>query len=81
VAGTYNVYVRWTAFSNRSTAVPISVNHTGGLTTKTFNQQTNGGKWVLYGAYNFDEGTGGFVTISDINGQACADAVRFELVP
>jgi len=62
----------------RSTAVPISVTHAGGTTTKTYNQQTAGGQWVLHGTYNFNAGTGGYVQVSDANGQACADAVRFE---
>jgi len=56
-AGSYNVYVWWTSHTNRSTAVPISVTHAGGTTTKTYNQQTGGGQWVLHGTYNFNAGT------------------------
>ena len=80
-AGTYNVYVWWTAYPNRSTSVPIDVTHAGGTTTKTYNQQTGGGQWVLHGNYSFNAGTGGYVQVSDVNGQACADAVRFVPVP
>ena len=76
-AGTYDVYVRWTAYSTRSTTVPIAVTYTGGTATKTYNQQTGGGTWVLHGTYSFNAGTGGYVEVSDTNGQACADAVRF----
>jgi hypothetical protein len=36
---------------------------------------------VLHGTYSFNTGTGGYVQVSDINGQACADAVRFVPVP
>jgi hypothetical protein len=77
IAGSYEVYVRWTAYSTRSTAVPIAVTHAGGTTSKTYNQQTGGGVWVLHGSYNFNAGTAGYVQVSDVNGQACADAVRF----
>ena len=76
-AGSYEVYVRWTTHDNRSTTVPISVTHAGGTTTKTYNQQTGGQTWVLHGTYNFNSGTGGYVQLSGIYGQACADAVRF----
>jgi hypothetical protein len=79
--GTYSVYVWWTAQASQSTNVPISVTHLGGTTTIAFDQTTNGGKWVLHGTYSFDTGLGGWVMISDENGQACADAVRFEPVP
>ncbi len=81
VAGFYNVYIRWTSHANRSTAVPIAVTHAGGTTTKTYNQQTGGGVWVLHGTYSFNAGTSGYVQVSDVNGQACADAVRFTPVP
>ncbi|HXH07940.1 MAG TPA: S8 family serine peptidase [Vicinamibacterales bacterium] len=80
-AGTYDVYVWWTQHSNRSTTVPISVTHAGGTTTRTFNQRTGGGQWVLHGRYTFNAGTGGYVQVSDANGQAAADAVRFVPVP
>jgi hypothetical protein len=76
-AGAYNVYVWWTAHANRSTAVPISVTHAGGTTTKTFNERVGGGQWVLHGQYSFNTGTGGYVQVSGSGGQAAADAVRF----
>jgi hypothetical protein len=77
----YDVYVRWTQHVNRSTAVPISVTHAGGTTTRTFNEQTGGATWVLHGRYTFNAGTGGFVQVNDSAGQAAADAVRFVPVP
>jgi hypothetical protein len=80
-AGSYKVYVRWTAHANRSTTVPISVTHSGGTTPKVYNQRTGGGAWVLHGAYSFSAGTAGYVQVSDVNGQACADAVKFVPVP
>jgi hypothetical protein len=76
-AGTYDVYVWWTAGTGRSTTAPITVSHAAGSTTVQFNQRLAGGQWNLHGRYAFNAGTGGFVQISDVNGQASADAVRF----
>jgi hypothetical protein len=81
VTRSYDVYVRWTAYSTRSTTVPYTVQHAAGQTTKTFNQQTSGGVWVLHGRYTLNAGAGGYVQVSDVNGQAIADAVRFVPVP
>lgn len=51
-AGTYQVYVRWTAHANRSTTAQIAIHHAGGVTTKTFDEQVGGGEWVRYGNYS-----------------------------
>lgn len=75
-ASTYDVYVRWTARSTRSTSVPITVNASV-TATRTFNQQVSGSQWVLHGRYSMANGNS--VEISNENGQACADGVR--LVP
>jgi hypothetical protein len=80
-AGAYDVSVWWTAHPNRSTAVPISVAHAGGITTRIFNEQTPGGTWVLHGRYSFDTGTDSYIEVSDANGQAAADAVRLVAAP
>jgi hypothetical protein len=57
--------------------VPITVCHAAGCSTRTFNQQQNGAQWILHGRYNFNAGSAGYVQVSDQNGQAAADAVRF----
>ena len=74
--GTYDVYTRWTTHVNRSTSVPITVAASNGLNTKTFNEQVNGGQWVLHGRYSFTAGVTKYVEMSAANGQASADAVR-----
>jgi hypothetical protein len=79
--GPYDVYVWWSYHPMRSTNVPITVMHAGGSTTLNFNEQNPGGMWVLHGRYGFNGGTAGFVQVSDVNGQAAADAVRFVPVP
>ena len=75
----YEVYVWWTSHPNRSTAVQYTVVHAGGTFTTTRNQLSGGGQWQLLGTFQFNAGTGGRVQVSDVNGQASADAVR--LVP
>lgn len=78
--GQYNVYVWWPNNSTRSTTVPYTAHHADGDTTITFNQRTGGNKWVLHGRYNVRAGTSAYVEVSNANGAAGADAVKFELV-
>jgi hypothetical protein len=59
--------------------VPIAVTHAAGTTSRSFDERTGGGVWVLHGRYTFNAGTGGSILVSDSAGQAAADAVR--LVP
>lgn len=75
----YKLYVWWTSHVNRSTAVRYTVVHSGGTFATTKNQQSGGGQWQLLGTFQFNAGTSGSVQVSDVNGQASADAVR--LVP
>jgi hyaluronate lyase len=80
-SGVYDVYARWTQHPDRSTSVPITVCHAAACTRRHFNQQRNGGQWILHGQYDFDAGTGGYVQVTDQNGQAAADAVLFIPAP
>jgi glucose/arabinose dehydrogenase len=73
----YDVYIRWTAHTNRGVAVPISVTHGGGTTSKTYDQRTGGDTWVLHGSYAFNAGASGYVETNDTGGQAAADGVMF----
>ncbi len=81
-AATYQVTLRWSAYNNRATNVPVEIRHSGGTDTKTVNQQSNGGQWNLLGTYAFNAGTSptlGSVTIRNTgtNGYIIADAVSF----
>jgi len=78
--GSYQVYARWTAGTNRAASAAYSIVHSGGTATVSVNQQANNGAWVLLGTYNFTATsaqrvrlscwtTAGFVVV--------ADAVRF----
>ncbi len=78
-AGQYAVYARWTSHSNRASNVPIDINHAAGTATVTVNQRVDGGSWVLLGAFFFEAGTTGSVTLRNdgANGFVVADAVQF----
>ncbi|CAB1058512.1 Type IV fimbrial biogenesis protein PilY1, partial [Olavius sp. associated proteobacterium Delta 1] len=79
--GDYDVYARWHADENHSQSVRYTINHEDGSDDVDVDQRQNGGKWVKLGTFEFDEGTGGNVTLSHTrNGdddRACADAVKF----
>ena len=81
--GTYQVYTRWTAASDRAINVPYTIVHANGSQTVTKNQTIDGGQWNLLGTYSFNEGTGGSVTVANTGTPAgkyvVADAVRFVL--
>ncbi|GAA1954417.1 FAD-dependent oxidoreductase [Microbacterium deminutum] len=80
-AGTYSVYLRWTAHSNRASNVPVDIFHGNGMTTQTVDQRVSGGQWVSLGSYPFAAGTAGSVLIRTdaTNGYVIADAARFVL--
>ena len=81
-AGSYQVSLRWTSDPNRATNVPVDIVHTGGTTTTTLNQQTQGGQWVPLGTFDFAVGSLGSVTLrtTATNGYVIADAARFQRV-
>ncbi|MEQ8819287.1 MAG: N-acetylmuramoyl-L-alanine amidase [Sumerlaeia bacterium] len=76
----YGVYMSWNADESRGAEVPVTVNHRGGSTSLTVNQQVAGGIWVFLGFFEFEQGTDASVVISHPGGEAVtvsADAVRF----
>jgi len=81
-AGNYEIYMWWTSHSNRPNAVPLEIVYNGQVdTSKTVNQQENGGQWVYIGTYYLSEGTDNYVKIlSTGTGYTIADAVKFQPV-
>ncbi|HEY0945866.1 MAG TPA: hypothetical protein VGD81_11390 [Opitutaceae bacterium] len=81
VAGSYKVYLRWTAETNRASNAPVDVLHAGGTTTVSVNQRTDNGAWVLLGTYTFSVGGSAAVAVRNdgANGFVIADAVKFVL--
>jgi hypothetical protein len=81
-SGSYSVYARWPANSNRSTSVRYRVFETIGGTmffNGNRNQQINGGKWNKLGTWSWSSGGWGQVIISRSlsgSGQLAADAIR-----
>lgn len=80
VAGTYPVYLRWSALANRATNVPVTVNHGNGSTLVIVNQTLNGGIWFKLGDFPLTAGTSNSVVIetTGTNGFVIADAVGVE---
>lgn len=92
-SGYFNVYVHWTAHSNRATQAKYIVRDANGATTKYRNQTVDyGDDWSSLGTYYFNQGyniTNGSVTLfarddTDgyvANGYVSADVVMFEWDP
>ncbi len=75
--GSYKVYARWTAHPNRSTQATYTVNHAGGATAVTVNQEANGGTWQLLGTFSLNAGSGHSVVLVDQgDGYVIADAIK-----
>lgn len=83
IAGAYNIYMRWTASTNRPNAAPLEIKYGGSLDmSKTVNQTTDNGVWKLIGTYRLSKGTDNYVKIKCTGaGYTIADAVRFEYAP
>jgi len=77
--GDYEVWVRWTAGSNRASNAPYDVVHAGGTTTFSRSQKYNNGTWMLLDTFTFNAGTAGSVLLRNdgADGYVIADAVRF----
>jgi hypothetical protein len=77
-AGTYEVYMRWAAASNRPDAAPVDISHSSGIFRMGVNQRANGGVWVKLGMWSFAGGSNSYVLIrASDSGYTIADAVRF----
>jgi hypothetical protein len=77
--GDYNVYLKWTAGSNRPIAAPVEIQHAEGLTTCIVDQTINNGSWRFLGKYLLLKGTSNYVMIkASAPGYTVADAVLFE---
>jgi len=77
--GAYQVATWYVEGWNRADNATFTVHHTDGAAPVVVNQQMNGETWFDLGAFSFDAGTGGFVTLhNDANPNVViADAVRW----
>lgn len=76
-AGTYEIYAWWVARRKNSTSVPYTIAHNGQTDTVTRSHRQDGGSWQLLGTWTFDGSGNEYVEVSNANGKAVADAVRF----
>jgi hypothetical protein len=78
-AGTYQVYARWTSYSNRANNVPIDIISSTWTNTVYVDQTQQGGEWVLLLTTNFNAGTTGKVRIRNAGTTeyVIANAVEF----
>jgi hypothetical protein len=81
-AGYYDVYIRWTAASDRTPSAKVVVRGALGTYTSYIDQRSGGGQWRWLGRHYFAAGysiTSGSATIyaTGASGYVVADAVRF----
>ncbi len=79
-AGRYEVFLHYSAASNRATNVPVVVNSAEGEKTVTVNQRKpNGDGGHSLGTYTFAKGDAGWIELrtTGTDGHVIADAVRF----
>jgi hypothetical protein len=84
-AGLYDVWIWYSEGDNRATNALWEVSAKSGMETMTVNQTTNGGAWLkIAGGKPFDQGTNGFVRLTNLAGPipsvVVADAVAFVYV-
>ncbi|MEN8756854.1 MAG: fibronectin type III domain-containing protein, partial [Desulfobacterales bacterium] len=76
--GSHEVYLWWTYYHNRYTAVPVKIyDGTELLDTIIVNQLLNGSRWNLIGNYTFSKTAKVVVVSSSSSNSTCADAVKF----
>ncbi|WP_170109567.1 N-acetylmuramoyl-L-alanine amidase [Melghirimyces profundicolus] len=79
--GTYRVYAQYQAYTDRASNAPYTIHHQSGTSTVKVDQRVNGSQWVDLGTYNFEQGTGSKVILSDnADGIVVADAIKLERV-
>jgi hypothetical protein len=80
-AGTYRVFLRWSAAKNRPARVPVDVTSVAGTDTVRVNEKMNGGAWMELGTFNFDPAVGSaMITIrtGGTAGYVVVDAIKLE---
>ena len=78
--GRYELRLAYTANPNRASNVPVTIEHAGGVATKTINQRNPpaiDGLYVSLGTYTFNNSGTVHITNTDTDGHVIADAVVF----
>lgn len=84
--GEYAVYVSYKSLPESTTHAHYTVHHMGGRSEFAVNQKIGGGTWIYLGTFEFEKGSEGYVTLSNVapdgyghvrGSIVTADAVRF----
>lgn len=84
--GEYAVYISYKSFPESTSKAHYTVQHLGGKSEFIVNQKIGGGIWIYLGTFEFDEGSKGYVTLTNTppaghnlekGSIVTADAVRF----
>ncbi len=78
--GLYEVYVWYVSLASSAVEVPYTVSDAFGNHTIKVDQTSGGGEWQSLGMFSFEEGTGGSVTVNNVDDSdayVVADAVYF----
>lgn len=84
--GSYAVYVSYKSLPESSRSAHYTVHHMGGENEFIVNQKIGGGTWIYLGTFEFDKGSEGYVTLTNVTPEGyfhekgsvvTADAVRF----
>ena len=78
--GRYELRLAYTANPNRASNVPVTIEHAGGVATKTINQRNPpaiDGLYVSLGTYTFTNSGTVHITNTDTDGHVIADAIVF----
>jgi hypothetical protein len=78
--GRYELRLAYTANPNRASNVPVTIEHAGGVATKTINQRNPpaiDGLYVSLGTYTFNNSGTVHITNTDTDGHVIADAIVF----
>ena len=84
--GEYAVYISYKTLPKSTTCAHYRVHHLGGVSDFAVNQKMGGGTWIYLGTFEFEEGSKGYVSLTNETPEGCkfvagnivtADAVRF----
>jgi hypothetical protein len=75
-SGLYELFLRWTAFGNRRSDVPVLVESDDGDVNVSVNQQQNAGEWVSIGTYRFTDKGGVTLRSLGVGQSTCVDGLR-----
>ncbi|HSI75947.1 MAG TPA: FAD-dependent oxidoreductase [Lunatimonas sp.] len=80
-SGRYKVFAWYPSSSGYEEYVDFTIHHASGDQNLIINQQSNGGRWIALGTFQFEEGYRRALTIhGEEDKYVIADAVKFEFV-